>query len=79
VSEEGYLAQFGVSSTPHFMGEAVLQVLTDPALDGHCALLTATGLARQMEEEWQVQDIQAVRSGQQLLGEDERKRLLAVL
>jgi hypothetical protein len=36
-------------------------------------------LASQMGEGWQVQDIQAVRSGQQLLGEDKRKRLLAVL
>jgi hypothetical protein len=35
--------------------------------------------ASQMGEGWQVQDIQAVRSGQQLLGEDKRKRLLAVL
>jgi NAD(P)-dependent dehydrogenase (short-subunit alcohol dehydrogenase family) len=46
VSEEAYLAQFGVSSTPELVGEAVLQVLTDPELGSHRAvLLTATGLA----------------------------------
>jgi NAD(P)-dependent dehydrogenase (short-subunit alcohol dehydrogenase family) len=45
VSEEAYLAQFGVASTPQMVGEAVLQVLTDPALGSHHALLlTATGL-----------------------------------
>jgi NAD(P)-dependent dehydrogenase (short-subunit alcohol dehydrogenase family) len=46
VSEEAYLAQFGVASTPQLVGEAVLQVLSDPALGGHHALLlTAHGLA----------------------------------
>jgi NAD(P)-dependent dehydrogenase (short-subunit alcohol dehydrogenase family) len=46
VSEEAYLAQFGASSTPQLVGGAVLQVLTDPALGSHHALLlTATGLA----------------------------------
>lgn len=46
VSEEAYLKQFGVSSTPQLVGEAVLQVLTDPALGSHRALLlTASGLA----------------------------------
>jgi NAD(P)-dependent dehydrogenase (short-subunit alcohol dehydrogenase family) len=45
VSEETYLAQFGVASTPQLVGEAVLQVLTDPALGSHQALLlTANGL-----------------------------------
>jgi NAD(P)-dependent dehydrogenase (short-subunit alcohol dehydrogenase family) len=46
VSEDTYLAQFGVSSTPQVVGEAVLQALTDPELGSHRALLlTATGLA----------------------------------
>jgi NAD(P)-dependent dehydrogenase (short-subunit alcohol dehydrogenase family) len=46
VSEEKYLAQFGVSSTPQIVGQAVVQVLTDPELGGHRALLlTPTGLA----------------------------------
>jgi NAD(P)-dependent dehydrogenase (short-subunit alcohol dehydrogenase family) len=46
VSEETYLAQFGVSSTPQIVGEAVVQVLTVPQLGSHRALLlTATGLA----------------------------------
>jgi NAD(P)-dependent dehydrogenase (short-subunit alcohol dehydrogenase family) len=46
LSEEAYLEQFGAWSTPQLVGEAVLQVLTDPALGGHRALLlTATGLA----------------------------------
>jgi hypothetical protein len=41
-----YLAQFGVSSTPQIVGQAALQVLTDPELGSHSALLlTATGLA----------------------------------
>jgi NAD(P)-dependent dehydrogenase (short-subunit alcohol dehydrogenase family) len=45
VSEQAYLEQFGVSSTPQIVGEAVLQVLTDPRLGSHPALLlTATGL-----------------------------------
>lgn len=45
VSEEAYVAQFGVASTPQLVGEAVLQVLADPALGSHRALLlTANGL-----------------------------------
>ena len=45
VSEEAYVAQFGVASTPQLVGEAVLQVLADPALGSHHALLlTANGL-----------------------------------
>jgi NAD(P)-dependent dehydrogenase (short-subunit alcohol dehydrogenase family) len=46
MSEEMYLAQFGVSSTPQVVGEAVVQVLTDPQVGSQRALLlTATGLA----------------------------------
>jgi NAD(P)-dependent dehydrogenase (short-subunit alcohol dehydrogenase family) len=45
-SEEAFLAQFGAVSSPRLVGEAILHVLTDPALAVHHAvLLTATGLA----------------------------------
>ncbi len=49
LSEEAYLAQLGVSlgvsSTPQRVGDAVLRVLTDPALGAHRALrMTATEL-----------------------------------
>jgi NAD(P)-dependent dehydrogenase (short-subunit alcohol dehydrogenase family) len=46
IGEEAYLAQFGAVSTPQSVGEAVLRVLTDPALGGQPALLlTPAGLA----------------------------------
>jgi NAD(P)-dependent dehydrogenase (short-subunit alcohol dehydrogenase family) len=45
MSEEAYLAQFGADSSPHLVGEAVVSVLTDPALVGQRAvLLTPAGL-----------------------------------
>jgi NAD(P)-dependent dehydrogenase (short-subunit alcohol dehydrogenase family) len=39
VSEEAYLAQFGGPVTPEMVGDAVLRVLTDPALGAHRALI----------------------------------------
>jgi NAD(P)-dependent dehydrogenase (short-subunit alcohol dehydrogenase family) len=45
VSEEAFLARLGGAETPEHVGEAVLRILTDPALSGKPALrLASTGL-----------------------------------